>query len=187
MCCTNFIGNRFLSAKEEERRVINSEPSSGSTDEDQTDSSTDEESDNDIQVLLSLERHEVKGLDSYEIDYDHTLPYSENNMIIEEINNKIEETDLSEQQKVRVKDLIIQNIKLFPKSHLEMLGIKDSEYELVIPPEQPPIYTRLRKYSKKEKDVIKSEITKMLDNKVIEPSTSHWAFPPRSFSVTKDR
>ena len=72
--------------------------------------------------------------------------------------------------------LLLRFQDLFPRSHLDMPGIKDVEYHLDLPPHTRPIAHRLRRYSDYERSVIKAEVDAMLHNGIIEPTSSPWCF-----------
>ncbi|OMJ16424.1 hypothetical protein AYI69_g7842 [Smittium culicis] len=135
-------------------------------------SSSDEE-----KILLSLERKEMRENLTDPVDDETSLPYSYNESITDLIDSKINETDLNVVNKKRLKDLLTEYRNIFPSSNLEMKGINNSDYDLHIDPIHPPSFARLRKYAPKEKEIIQEEVNKMLENKVITPSISPWAFP----------
>ena len=59
-----------------------------------------------------------------------------------------------------------------------MLGIKNSDYAIeLLDSNIPPIRTKLKRYTTQERDVMKQEIDKMLEAKIIEPSFAPWCFP----------
>src|SRR5881275_1828714 len=84
--------------------------------------------------------------------------------------------NLKEDQHHQLHDLLTDNIDLFAQS-LADLEQSNVEEHVIITEDVPPIKKRAYKTAPKENDFIKNEINEMLEQDLIQPSTSPWSFP----------
>src|ERR1044071_3973262 len=84
--------------------------------------------------------------------------------------------NLKEDQHYQLHDLLTNNIDLFAQS-LADLEQSNVEEHVIITEDVPPIKKRAYKTAPKENDFIKNEIDEMLEQDLIQPSTSPWSFP----------
>ena len=84
--------------------------------------------------------------------------------------------NLNENQHHQLHDLLTTNADLFAQSlaDLEQSNVKE---HVIITEDVPPIKKRAYKTAPKENDFIKNEIDEMLEQDLIQPSTSPWSFP----------
>ena len=100
---------------------------------------TDEEDEEDIDL------HDPKG------EVNHCFMLTP-----EEVSNKVAETPLLEGQKEELAVIIMESKDLFASTLVDIPGIKDFEFDLDLSGEKP-VSSRLRRYSPKEREVIKTE------------------------------
>ena len=86
---------------------------------------------------------------------------------------------LDKADQLKLSSLLLSNVDLFAESFTDIPGIKDSDYDLVLldPDHVTPIKSKLKRYTVEERQVIKDEITKMLEANIIEPSFAPWCSP----------
>ncbi|OMJ19662.1 Retrovirus-related Pol polyprotein from transposon [Smittium culicis] len=94
---------------------------------------------------------------------------------IEELCNNLSE--IQENTKIELKKMLIKYKDTFPLTNLGINGIKQFEYKLELPEDSKPIIKRLRRYSEKEKLILRSHIDEMINFGIISPSDSEWCFP----------
>ena len=66
---------------------------------------------------------------------------------------------------------------MFVSSFTEIPGVDFEKCTITLKENATPVFARLHRYSPHQRDVIKEEIEKMLENGVIEPSRSPWTSP----------
>ncbi|GBC25874.2 retroviral-like aspartic protease 1 [Rhizophagus irregularis DAOM 181602=DAOM 197198] len=84
--------------------------------------------------------------------------------------------ELEENQYQSLHQLLDKNKDLFAKSLQELKQTPEGEH-IIITEEVPPIKKRAYRTAPKENEFIESEINDMLEQGLIESSTSHWSFP----------
>ena len=84
--------------------------------------------------------------------------------------------NLNENQHHQLHDLLTTNADLFAQS-LADLEQSNVEEHVIITEDVPPIKKWAYKTAPKENDFIKNEIDEMLEQDLIQPSTSPWSFP----------
>ncbi|CAB5179541.1 unnamed protein product [Rhizophagus irregularis] len=84
--------------------------------------------------------------------------------------------ELEENQYQALHQLLDKNKDLFAKSLQELKQTPEGEH-IIITEEVPPIKKRAYRTAPKENEFIENEINDMLEQGLIEPSTSPWSFP----------
>ncbi|OMJ29235.1 Retrovirus-related Pol polyprotein from transposon [Smittium culicis] len=90
---------------------------------------------------------------------------------------RVKEATYINDEQNRIEELLEEYVVLFAESYDQLPGIKNSEYSLNIPENLPIQSCKLRRYSPAEKEIINSEITVILKNKIIQESDSEWLSP----------
>ena len=88
----------------------------------------------------------------------------------------VELGNLDKEQYHQLHALLTTNADLFAQS-LADLEQSNIEEHVIITEDVPPIKKRAYKTAPKENDFIKNEINEMLEQDLIQPSTSPWSFP----------
>ena len=91
-------------------------------------------------------------------------------------NKNIPIGQIDKQQKMQLQQLLQKNADLFATSLQELKQTNVGEH-MIITKQVSPIKKRAYRTAPKENDFIKTEISDMLDQGLIQPSTSPWSFP----------
>lgn len=131
--------------------------------------------DNVISTQLYSKEEIEKSADSVENINEPVFKFTEDNLNEYFTNRSI---PLNDVEKAAITELLLENKDLFATSFNEMLGIKNSDYAIeLLDSNVSPIKAKLKRYTTQERDVIKQEIDKMLEAKIIEPSFAPWCSP----------
>lgn len=86
--------------------------------------------------------------------------------------------DISPEEKNQLVHLLLENKDLFATDFSDIPGIKNSDYHLELEDvTSKPVKSKLKRYSKEERDTIKNEIDTMLASNIIEPAFAPWCSP----------
>ena len=97
-------------------------------------------------------------------------------MIADELGISLNESDLTENEKLRLYEFIAKNRSTFAKDTSELVGCNMHKHK-IITGQAPPQHKRPYRVSPKIKHLIDEQIDDMLKNDIIEPSDSYWAAP----------
>ena len=88
----------------------------------------------------------------------------------------LNESDLSENEKLRLYEFIAKNRSTFAKDTSELVGSNVHKHK-IITGQAPPQHKRPYRVSPQIKQLMDEQIDDMLENDIIEPSSSYWAAP----------
>lgn len=100
----------------------------------------------------------------------------DSNKTVTELGIKLSDNELTEEQKQRLAELIIENKKLFAKSLKDLPGTTLVHHRIDTG-DNPPQRTRCYRYPPRAKQEIDKQIDDMLEAGIIEPSESMWGAP----------
>jgi hypothetical protein len=140
-----------------------------------------EEDDND-EIIASVLKEFVS--DNAEKNDDVGLSHQEMSDIeyqeikLQKIKDRITEiATLDDNERKKVRELLIRYEDIF-EDRIECLpGLKDYYYEILLEPDAKPIASKCRRFSPKEKVIIREELTKMKQAGIVKESKSEWVSP----------
>ena len=96
--------------------------------------------------------------------------------IVDDLGISLNESDLSENEKLRLYEFIAKNRSTFAKDTSELVGSNVHKHK-IITGQAPPQHKRPYRVSPQIKQLMDEQIDDMLENDIIEPSSSYWAAP----------
>ncbi|OMJ26640.1 Transposon Tf2-11 polyprotein [Smittium culicis] len=139
----------------------------------------------DDKILLALNLAEISDAGSPpEIENPTKLNFKPDSFYSKsELSSMYADSNLNSNQLLDIENLVYKYKDLFPIDYSQIPGIIQSNYSLKIPEDATPYSARLRRFNLHEKQTILDEISKMLQNGIIEPSNSEWRFLKNLFEI----
>jgi hypothetical protein len=86
-------------------------------------------------------------------------------------------SDLTSQQAAQLRQLLRQQQDLFAFTPAQLGRCKTTVFDITLKPEAKPVAQKPYRMSPKEKDILKKELDRMLEQGLIKPSHSPWSSP----------